>query len=675
VTYQVLARKWRPRRFADMVGQRHVLQALTNALDNDRLHHAYLFTGTRGVGKTTLARLFAKAINCEQGVSSTPCGECPACREVDQGRFVDLIEVDAASRTKVDDTRDLLDNVQFAATAGRFKVYLIDEVHMFSNHSFNALLKTLEEPPAHVKFLLATTDPKKLPVTILSRCLQFNLTKLSRAELARHLEFVLTEEGVAFEAPALMLLAEAAEGSARDSLSLLDQAIAFCGDTVTEVGVAQMLGTIRYDQVERILEAVLDADGARLIREARSLLEAGVAAEAAFNEILNVLTRCAVAQFAGDAIETLEDEPAVVTLAGRLDPEQTQLLYQIALNARRDLGIAPDPSSAFEMALIRMLAFAPGGSGGGARATTLPSARPAGAAVAASANGAAEASRAVEAGDANVADRHARASASTEQQARPAGPGDATLDRADTPVGADQDGHVGATVNSSRPFAGSAASDAPADATRGTGRPNGRVHASGEARGRRDAHLSHDARSAAAEADADAAVANRAAPAEPYAEWEQRAAPPPVEPSPSTAAGRTSGADAGIGGPLAARWAELVACLEVDGRTRALAESCALTGIDDARWRLEIAESHAVMARPEIRAALEAALTAQTGEAVTIDVTPVADTGGATPHERAQAALAERQREAESAVHEDAAVQVMKEMFDAQVETVRPRSS
>src|SRR5271168_3626354 len=271
MSYIVLARKWRPKRFADMVGQEHVLRALSNALDSGKIHHAFLFTGTRGVGKTTIARILAKCLNCETGVSSNPCGVCAACREIDEGRFVDLIEVDAASRTKVDDTRDLLDNVQYAPTRGRYKVYLIDEVHMLSSHSFNALLKTLEEPPPHVKFLLATTDPQKLPVTVLSRCLQFSLKRLSAALIGERLKFIVTEEQFPFEPAAIALLARAADGSMRDALSLLDQLIAFGGGKITEVNARAMLGTIDRGHVSRLVDALARGDGAALLGEVSAL--------------------------------------------------------------------------------------------------------------------------------------------------------------------------------------------------------------------------------------------------------------------------------------------------------------------------------------------------------------------------------------------------------------------
>ncbi|MEX2480967.1 MAG: DNA polymerase III subunit gamma/tau [Gammaproteobacteria bacterium] len=376
MSYQVLARKWRPRTFAEVLGQGHVLKALVNALDGDRLHHAYLFTGTRGVGKTTLARVFAKSLNCERGVSSQPCGECSACQEIDGGRFVDLIEVDAASRTKVDETRELLDNVPYAPTRARYKVYLIDEVHMFSNHSFNALLKTLEEPPPHVKFLLATTDPKKLPVTILSRCLQFNLTRLSVAQLSAHLAKVLEAEKVAYEAPALAQLAQAAAGSVRDALSLLDQAIAHGGGRIDTAEVARMLGTIDQDRVLALLEILVEGDAQALITSARELAEYAPDYAQVLGEMLTLLRRTAVAQVLGEDAAEVEDDPRVAALAARMAADECQLYYQIALLGRRDLQYAPEPESGFEMVLLRMLAFrpasAPAAVGGSRSRVTVP---------------------------------------------------------------------------------------------------------------------------------------------------------------------------------------------------------------------------------------------------------------------------------------------------------------
>ena len=364
MSYQVLARKWRPRKFAEMVGQEHVLQALINALDNDRLHHAYLFTGTRGVGKTTVARIFAKSLNCETGVSAEPCGQCPACMEIDEGRFVDLLEVDAASRTKVEDTRELLDNVQYAPSRGRYKVYLIDEVHMLSAHSFNALLKTLEEPPPHVKFLLATTDPQKLPATVLSRCLQFNLKRLSIPLIVAHLEQLLKAEAVETDAGALRLLARAADGSMRDALSLLDQAIAYGGGTVHETEVRIMLGTIEQAHVVELLRALAGGDGAALLQIVERLSQQLPDYEGCLQNCSLYLQQIAIAQTLPDAVdEHLDEREAVLDLAERMDAEEVQLFYQIGLIGRRDLQMAPDLRGGLEMVLLRMLAFRPASAG------------------------------------------------------------------------------------------------------------------------------------------------------------------------------------------------------------------------------------------------------------------------------------------------------------------------
>jgi len=359
MSYQVLARKWRPRGFDQVVGQGHVLRALVNALDSDRLHHAYLFTGTRGVGKTSLARVFAKALNCETGVSAHPCGVCSSCVEVDEARFVDLIEVDAASRTKVDETRDLLDNVQYAPTRGRYKVYLIDEVHMFSAHSFNALLKTLEEPPPHVKFLLATTDPKKLPVTILSRCLQFNLKRVTVGQLREHLRMIVDAENVAADDESIALIADAADGSVRDALSLLDQAIAYGAGALRHDEVAAMLGTIGSAEVAAMVAALGADDAAGLIACARDLASSAPDYAYVLGEILSLLRRIAVWQALGDAADLLDETEQVRELAEVLSPEDCQLFYQVGLIGRRDLALAPDPQSGFEMVLLRMLAFRP----------------------------------------------------------------------------------------------------------------------------------------------------------------------------------------------------------------------------------------------------------------------------------------------------------------------------
>jgi len=369
MAYTALARRWRPRCFAEMTGQEHVLKALENALTSGRVHHAFLFAGTRGVGKTTVARILAKCLNCERGVSAVPCNECASCREIDAGRSVDVLEVDAASRTKVDDTRELLDNVQYAPTRSRHKVYLIDEVHMLSTQSFNALLKTLEEPPPHVKFLLATTDPQKLPVTVLSRCLQFNLKRLSVSLIKARLAHILEAEGIAHDAPALLLLAQAADGSLRDALSLLDQLLAFGNGAARESEARAMLGTVAFDHVAQLAERLAVGDAAALMAHLRSLEDLSADCGSLLDQLAALLERVALQQvvpdYSGDELFAPE---LIRDLAGRFTPEDVQLYYQTAILGRRDLALAPDPYTGLRMTLLRMLAFRPDGAGGAARA-------------------------------------------------------------------------------------------------------------------------------------------------------------------------------------------------------------------------------------------------------------------------------------------------------------------
>ncbi len=356
----VLARKWRPKNFAQLAGQEHVVQALTNALSQNRLHHAYLFTGTRGVGKTTIARIFAKSLNCESGITATPCGVCGACTEIDSGRFVDLIELDAASNTQVDNMRELLESALYAPSSGRFKVYIIDEVHMLSKSAFNAMLKTLEEPPSHVKFILATTDPQKIPVTVLSRCLQFNLKQLSPALIIAQLQFVLGQEAISYETGALNLVARAAQGSMRDALSLLDQAIAYSSGKVDESLVRTMLGAIDQGYLFDLLSSLRAQDGAGLLRIADDMALRSLAFEAALQDLATLLHRIALAQTIPLAIA--EDEPErerLLDLAKQFTPEEIQLNYQIAIHGRKEIDLAPDEYAGFTMTLLRMLAFAP----------------------------------------------------------------------------------------------------------------------------------------------------------------------------------------------------------------------------------------------------------------------------------------------------------------------------
>jgi DNA polymerase-3 subunit gamma/tau len=360
MSYQVLARKWRPKNFQELVGQEHVSRALINGLDNDRLHHAFLFTGTRGVGKTTIARILSKSLNCDTGITSTPCGECSACAEIDEGRFIDLIEVDAASRTKVEDTRELLENVQYAPTRGRYKVYLIDEVHMLSNHSFNALLKTLEEPPPHVKFLLATTDPQKLPVTILSRCLQFNLKKLPFADIVSHLTHILQQEAIEFDEPALNLIARGAEGSMRDALSLLDQSIAFGGGRVGDEDVRHMLGTIESTHVYQLIEQMHAQDAKGVMQTVSELDQRSPDYQDVLADMISVFHHIALEQqVAGSMTDEWDDPKRIQQFAEKIRPEDVQLYYQTALQGRDDLKMNPVPRDGFEMTLLRMIAFRP----------------------------------------------------------------------------------------------------------------------------------------------------------------------------------------------------------------------------------------------------------------------------------------------------------------------------
>lgn len=360
MSYQVLARKWRPKRFADLVGQEHVVRALSNALKEQRLHHAYLLTGTRGVGKTTIARILAKSLNCETGTTAEPCGECQACRQIDSGRFVDLLEIDAASNTGIDNIREVLENAQYAPTMGRFKVYIIDEVHMLSKSAFNAMLKTLEEPPGHVKFILATTDPQKVPVTVLSRCLQFSLRNMTPQQVSSHLAHMLDIEGIYYEAPALALLGRAASGSMRDAQSLLDQAIAYGLGEVKEDGVRAMLGAVDRRYLFTLLQALAASDGPALMAEADRLAERGVSFDSALSELAVLLQQLALAQTVPTALAADEPErDTLFALADAIAPQDVQLYYQIAIHGRKDLALAPDEHAGFNMTLLRMLAFHP----------------------------------------------------------------------------------------------------------------------------------------------------------------------------------------------------------------------------------------------------------------------------------------------------------------------------
>ena len=378
MSYQVLARKWRPKRFSELAGQEHVVQALTNAIDRGRLHHAYLLTGTRGVGKTTIARILAKSLNCVNGVTASPCGICPACVDIDAGRFVDLLELDAASNTGIDNMREILDNARYAPTVGRYKVYLIDEVHMLSKAAFNSMLKTLEEPPEHVKFVLATTDPQKIPVTVLSRCLQFNLKAIPQPTIAARLGEILGAEDIAFDDAALLLIAHAARGSMRDALSLLDQAIAYGAGEVHAEVVRTMLGTVETEYIYRIADALITADGPALLAEARALTERSLSLPSALDELAALFHRIAIAQTVPETVDALADADRVATYAKAFSAESVQLAYQICVQGRADLALAPDEPTGFAMTLLRLLAFEPATSleaSGAARPGTDPPVR------------------------------------------------------------------------------------------------------------------------------------------------------------------------------------------------------------------------------------------------------------------------------------------------------------
>jgi len=628
MSYQVLARKWRPRNFDELVGQEHVVRALRNALDNDRVHHAFLFTGTRGVGKTTLARILAKSLNCERGMSSAPCGECGTCQEVDQGRFVDLIEVDAASRAKVDQTRDLMDNVQFAPSRGRHKVYLIDEVHMFSAASFNALLKTLEEPPPHVKFLLATTDPQKVPVTVLSRCLQFNLKRLPVRSIAGHLDAILAREGIEGEAGATSLVARAADGSMRDALSLLDQAIAYGGGHLIVDDVRAMLGAVDRQHVLHLLKALAEADGRALLQALQILQGDGVDPDDTLEELARVLQRIAILQAVPDCASQ-DDELDVVAsqFSGRVPPADVQLYYQIAILGRRDLSLAPDPFAGLEMTLLRMLAFQPGaagasGSGRGGMPGGVPG--PGG--------GGDPVDDALSPAFASAADgpspaERARRAAGLERGS----PGDATEPQ--TPV-------------SSRPVpsAGSCAEAPPGGIppeaeARPTTQPEAVIGvAVKQSKGSHEPELGgseeirYATQTSATESSGDEPIVRRVMP------W----------PKPDS-------------------WAAWVTDVGLSGLVGELLAHTALISSEADTLKLRLAPEQAPLANARLRAELATELTQRLAKSVRVEV-QVAAVDAETAAQRRARLLAERQAEAVAAISEDPGVQAICEAFDARVD-------
>jgi DNA polymerase III subunit gamma/tau len=638
MAYTALARTWRPKKFSELVGQEHVRRALVNALDSGRVHHAFLFTGTRGVGKTTIARIFAKCLNCETGVTAEPCGVCAACREIDTGRFVDLIEVDAASRTKVDDTREMLDNVQYAPTRGRYKVYLIDEVHMLSTHSFNALLKTLEEPPPHVKFLLATTDPQKLPVTVLSRCLQFNLKRLPIQQIADRMRDILEKEGVAFDAAGLRLVAQAADGSLRDGLSLLDQLIAFGGGKASEEEARAMLGTIARDHVVRLAERLASMDVPELLSCARSLEEWAPDYAQVLDELASLFVRIAmkqaVSEFEGDELYAPE---VLERLAKAFAPEDVQLFYQTAITGRRDLGLAPDPRSGFEMTLLRMIAFRPAGedeqprgagvSGAAGSGAGAPSGAAAARAAALAATGGT--SRAGRAAGPGAPTGAALGASSVGPQS---GPGSGGVQSGPGAIGTHSGSRVGGaqtgpTIGSTQTGAGAVGIHPPA------GMP---------------------AKAAAAAANTPRGVATAA---------------------PLGGSGSVSQATAVDGGAAdgSNSWIDIITRLELGGAARQLATNCVFNGRQGAVVRLTLDARNKHMRTPAQEDKLTQALSRYFGQSVKLEF-ETGTTAAETPAQAEQRVSLEDLDAARRAFEADPGVQGLRERFGATLlpDTVRP---
>ncbi|PRA54208.1 MULTISPECIES: DNA polymerase III subunit gamma/tau [Pseudomonas] len=667
MSYQVLARKWRPRSFREMVGQTHVLKALINALDSQRLHHAYLFTGTRGVGKTTIARIIAKCLNCETGITSTPCGTCSVCREIDEGRFVDLIEIDAASRTKVEDTRELLDNVQYAPSRGRFKVYLIDEVHMLSSHSFNALLKTLEEPPPYVKFILATTDPQKLPATILSRCLQFSLKNMTPERVVEHLTHVLGVENVPFEDDALWLLGRAADGSMRDAMSLTDQAIAFGEGKVMAADVRAMLGTLDHGQVYDVLHALIEGDAKALLEAVRHLAEQGPDWNGVLSEILNVLHRVAIAQALPEGVDNGHgDRDRVLALAQALPAEDVQFYYQMGLIGRRDLPLAPDPRGGFEMVLLRMLAFRPADTADAPRQPL----KPVGISQATvdSAQSVAVPQRVVP-----PAPSAAPPVAPVPQPETPA----VVAEVEPAPVVAEevvdlpwndpipvQDEPVLETVAEQPdltpmpvPVPDSVVPDAPEWAAAPIPEPSvAEVDAATPGMDLDDEPpLDEDY----IEPDMDSAYS--------YLDElaSEHAAEPAPEPEPEPAAMPATG--------LALQWLELFAKLPISGMTGSIAANCTLIAVDGDHWLLHLDPAHSALFNATQQRRLNDALNQYHQRTLTLTIELIKPEQE-TPAQAASRRRADRQREAEDSIHGDPFIQQMMQQFGAVIrnDTIEP---